>query len=119
ENHALCWVHDGRHYKKLNPIIYFHRKQLDNFLDQYWEYYRKLLAYKKDPTEKEADLLSHEFDLLFSTKLDYQQLNERIEKTKEKKPSLLLCLKYPEIPLHNNASELGTRDQARRRDASF
>jgi hypothetical protein len=28
-------------------------------------------------------------------------------------------LKNPEIPLHNNASELGTRDQARRRDVSF
>ena len=119
ENHALCWVHDGRHYKKLNPIIYLHRKQLDNFLDQYWEYYRKLLAYQEAPTQKDAESLSCEFDELFATKVDYEQLNDRIEKTKKKKNSLLVCLKYPEIPLHNNESELGTRDQARRRDASF
>ena len=26
---------------------------------------------------------------------------------------------YPELPLHNNGSELGARDQARRRDISF
>lgn len=119
KNHALCWVHDGRHYKKLNPIIYLYRKQLDSFLDQYWEYYRKLLAYQEAPTSKDAELLSCEFDALFSIKVDYEQLNERIEKTKVKKDFLLLCLKYPNIPLHNNASELGTRDQARRRDASF
>jgi len=30
-----------------------------------------------------------------------------------------LVLKYPELPLHNNASELGARVQARARDISF
>jgi hypothetical protein len=45
--------------------------------------------------------------VLFSTKTNYQALNDRIEKTKEKKSELLLVLKYPEIPLHNNDAELG------------
>ena len=29
---ALCWVHQGRHYKKLSPYIAYHQKILDNFL---------------------------------------------------------------------------------------
>ena len=28
-------------------------------------------------------------------------------------------LKYPELPLHNNASELGVRQRVRKRDVSF
>jgi hypothetical protein len=117
--HALCWVHDGRHYKKLNPIVIRHRILLNNFIEQYWAYYKKLLLYKATPTAAAAEVLSQEFDDLFSTKTDYEQLNERIQKTKEKKDQLLLALQFPEIPLHNNASELGARDQSRRRDISF
>lgn len=39
--------------------------------------------------------------------------------TKSRKESLLLVLHYPELPLHNNASELGARGQARKRDISL
>jgi hypothetical protein len=52
-------------------------------------------------------------------KTDYGQLDERIEKTKIKKDSLLLVLKYPDLPLHNNGLELWARTQARYRDISF
>jgi hypothetical protein len=31
----------------------------------------------------------------------------------------LLVLEYPELPLHNNASELGVRRRVRKRDVSF
>jgi hypothetical protein len=116
---ALCWIHDGRHYKKLEPVIPIHRDQLNHFLDQYWIFYHKLHEYKQSPTTELATLLSNEFDILFSTKTGYDQLDERIEKTKIKKESLLLVLKYPDLPLHNNASELGARTQARYRDISF
>ena len=33
---GLCWVHEGRHYKKLDPIVPLHREQLDGFLTR-WE----------------------------------------------------------------------------------
>ena len=56
---------------------------------------------------------------LESTKTNYQALNERIEKTKENKSELLLTLKYPEIPLHNNDAEMGARIQVRKRDVSL
>jgi len=116
---ALCWVHDGRHYKKLSPIVPLHREKLERYRTQYWDYYHKLLDYKKDPSEKRATILEEEFDRLFSTMTGYQQLDERIEKTKLKKDSLLLVLDHPNLPLHNNGSELGARVQARYRDISF
>ena len=117
--HPLCWVHDGRHYKKLMPVIMLHRKKLDTFITDYWNYYDQLLTYKGFPTKTEADRLSSEFDRLFSTKTNYEHLDERIAKTKEKKSQLLLVLERPFLPLHNNTSELGARDQGRKRDISF
>ena len=116
---ALCWIHDGRHYKKLEPVISIHRDRLKHFINQYWIFYHKLHEYKQSPTPSLAALLSNEFDTFFSTKTGYAQLDERIEKTRIKKDSLLLVLKYPDLPLHNNASELGARAQARYRDISF
>lgn len=119
EELALCWVHDGRLYKKLSPVIPHHVKEQKQFLAAYWEYYRKLLAYKRAPSQEASAELSMEFDRLFSTKTGYQALDERIAKTKQKKASLLLALKYPEIPLHNNAAELAARTQVRKRDVSL
>lgn len=116
---ALCWVHDGRHYKKLTPAVPSHIKELECFLGKYWDFYHKLLAYRQSPTESFAEELSSEFDCIFSTKTSYEQLDDRIDKTKTKKDSLLRALKYPELPLHNNTSELGARRQARYRDLSL
>ena len=119
ERLALCWVHDGRHYKKLSPVVPYNVKILEEFVDQYWQYYRKLLTYKEAPSATLAASLSAEFDILFSTKTGYGPLDERISKTKAKKDNLLLVLKFPQIPLHNNDSELAARQQARRRDVSL
>ncbi|WP_414625296.1 hypothetical protein, partial [Calothrix sp. CCY 0018] len=51
---ALCWVHEGRHYKKLSPLVPCHQKLLDDFLERFWNYYRKLLAYRDSPTQEKA-----------------------------------------------------------------
>ena len=71
------------------------------------------------PTATPVQSLADKFDVLFSTETGYDKLDERIEKTKVKKDSLLLVLKYPDIPLHNNASELGARTQVLYRDISL
>ena len=39
--------------------------------------------------------------------------------TQSRKGALTLVLSFPELPLHNNASELGARAQARKRDISL
>jgi len=115
----LCWVHEGRHYKKLMPVIALNRELLDEFLKHFWEYYHQLLDCCQNPTVEDHLRLEIAFDDLFSNHTGYDALDQRIEKTKAKKDSLLLALKYPELPLHNNASELGVRQRVRKRDVSF
>lgn len=115
----LCWVHEGRPYKKLNPVVPLHRQLLDGFLERFWDYYRQLLLYKQNPNEAERIRLELAFDDLFATQTGYEALDERIAKTSAKKTSLLLVLEYPELPLHNNASELAVRRRVRKRDVSF
>lgn len=116
---ALCWVHEGRPYKKLHPVVPLHRELLDGFLKRFWDYYHELLDYKQNPSETECARLESVFDDLFATQTGYEALDERITKTRAKKTSLLLVLKHPELPLHNNASELGVRRRVRKRDVSF
>ncbi|RPI71695.1 MAG: hypothetical protein EHM38_03430 [Geobacteraceae bacterium] len=115
----LCWVHAGRPFKKLIPVVALHRALLADFLQRFWEYYDQLLAYRQKPSPEEALRLETEFDRLFSTHTGYDGLDQTIAKTRAKKTSLLLVLKYPELPLHNNASELGVRQRVRKRDVSF
>jgi hypothetical protein len=119
EQLGLCWVHDGRHYKKLDPFIDRHRSLLDEFLDKYWQFYRQLLLYREAPSDLERLRLDNRFDELFSTTTGYDALDQRIAKTKAKKPSMLLVLEHPELPLHNNEAELSARKRVRKRLVSY
>src|SRR6266704_5534846 len=92
---------------------------MDGFLQRFWNYHRELLAYKQNPSQTEHTRLEALFDELFATQTGYDALDERIAKTRAKKRSLLLVLEFPELPLHNNASELGVRRRVRKRDVSF
>lgn len=119
EELALCWVHEGRHYKKLIPVVPAHREVLDTFLTDFWDYYDELLAYREQPTSAERQRLAEAFDTLFSRKTGYWTLDERIALTRAKKTSLLRVLNHPEIELHNNPAELGARQRVRKRAISF
>ncbi len=116
---SLCWIHAGRHYEKLSPVVPRHAELLDSFLDQYWNYYYSLQRYRAGPSEARATLLRLEFDELFSTRTGYAALDDRIAKTAAKKDELLTVLSIPSVPLHNNGSELQARVSARRRDVSL
>jgi len=119
ERLALCWIHAGRHYEKLSPVVPRHVKQLDSFVQRYWDYYKSLQHYRDGPTDELAETLRKEFDELFSTRTGYAALDDRIAKTAAKKDALLTVLSVPSVPLHNNASELQARVSARRRDVSL
>jgi hypothetical protein len=116
---ALCWVHEGRHYKKLVPYVPHHRRLLEAFVQRFWCYYDALRRYRAQPTPEEATRLDGEFDELFATVTGYEALDERIARTRTKKGNLLMVLSHPEIPLHNNPAELGARARVRKRDVSF
>jgi hypothetical protein len=116
---ALCWIHDGRHYKKLKPFVPAHLHALIDFRSRYWAYYTELLKYKREPTPEKKLWLANEFDEIFTSTTGYEDLDDRIAKTLAKKTELLQVLENPQLPLHNNAAELGARVQARVRDVSF
>jgi len=116
---ALCWVHEGRHYKKLLPVVAAHRAALTTFLDAFWDYYDQLLVYREHPTAGARQRLADTFDTLFGQKTGYWALDERIALTRAKKASLLRVLDHPEILLHNNPAELGARQRVRKRAISF
>jgi len=119
EEWALCWIHEGRHYKKLEPRLDYHRQRLSQFRDDFWTFYRRLLAYRAQPTAAEARALTSAFDTLFDTPTGYDQLDHRAALTLAKKDHLLLVLRHPELPLHNNSAELGVRQRVRKRDVSL
>jgi hypothetical protein len=116
---ALCWIHAGRHFERLSPVVPQHATALDNFAERYWDFYAALQDYRAGPGDAWAMKLRQEFDELFATRTGYDALDDRIAKTAAKKEELLTVLSHPSVPLHNNASELGARVSARRRDVSL
>ena len=116
--HALCWIHEIRLYRKLNPLIDYHRIQLREFLACVWAFYDMLDRFRENPADGEKEKLENEFDELFSTKTGYEELDKRIALTKEKKEELLLVLRFPEVPLHNNPAELALRELVVKRKIS-
>ncbi len=116
---ALCWIHEGRHDEKLSPVVGRHVRALEAFQEGYWNYYRFLQDDRAGPTEERAAKLRLEFDQLFSTRTGYDALDARIAKTRSQRDELLTVFSEPSVPLHNNASELGARASARRRDVSL
>lgn len=117
--HALCWVHDGRHYAKLRPVVPHHQEQLAHFRRAYWAYYRELLAYRAAACESERARLAAAFDALVAQRTGYADLDARIAKTGRNRELLLAVLTHAELPLHNNAMELAARRRVRKRDVSF
>ena len=118
KRYALCWVHEERHYKKMNPILESHKEELEEIRACIWGYYDKLQDYKENPTEEQKKKLWDEFDELFLQKTGYDDLDERLALTYEKKTELLTVLDYPEVPLHNNLSENGLREMVIKRKIS-
>ncbi len=116
---GLCWVHEGRHYTKLIVHAPLHQQLLAEFRTDFWNYYRELLVYREQPSPAEAVRLEQGFVELFGRTTGLTLLDQRIALTRQKKDGLLLVLRHPELPLHNNPAELAARRRVRKRDVSF
>jgi len=116
---ALCWIHDGRHYKKLAPHLPLHRALLDAVLDAFWAYYRELQAYRQAPDPREADRLRRAFGALFTCRTGYRDLDDCLRRTHARGHPLLRVLDKPSLPLQNNPAELAARQRVRKRDVSY
>lgn len=116
---ALCWIHDVRHYYKAASPFDLFQEKVDGFLTDYWDFYARLLAYRAAPSAAEAAQLTADFEALFTREVGYLPLTTCLARTYGNQERLLLVLRRPELPLHNNSTELAVRQRVRRRDVSF
>jgi hypothetical protein len=116
--HALCWVHAERTINKLVGFNEQQREALNSVRDQLWSLYGDLNAYKKNPSPTKKKDLEQRFDQLFTRKTCFASLNLALEKIYDNRSELLLVLRRPEIPLHNNLSENDIREYVKRRKIS-
>ncbi|MCF8025578.1 MAG: transposase [Desulfobacteraceae bacterium] len=108
--HALCWIHAERTINKLVGFNEQQREALNSVRDELWTLYEDLKAYKEEPSPTKKEDLEQRFDKLFTTKTCFASLNLALKKIYDNKSELLLVLKRPEIPLHNNLSENDIRE---------
>ena len=85
------------------------RADLESVIGQIWTIYQTLKAYKENPSEAAAKSIEEQFDNVFQQKTSSPTLNHQLKKTHAKKQALLMVLKRPETPLHNNSSETCAR----------
>jgi len=116
--HALCWIHANRAIDKIVPYTDRAKKDLDAVKDQVWHLYDGLKAYKENPNPKDKKRLADEFDEIFSQTTSCATLNAALKRIYSNKSELLLVLKRPDIPLHNNGSENAIRDYVKKRKIS-
>jgi hypothetical protein len=116
--HALCWLHAERSIRKLVPLSPREQKAIDDVRGAVWKYYQRLRAYRETPTPRRKAALERDFDRLFRQRTGFTDLNEALRRIYQKRDDLLLVLKRPEIPLHNNLSESDIREWAKKRKIS-
>jgi len=108
--HCLCWIHAIRPIKAIVSASDHQALIIKDFLKKFWKFYKKLGKYKKNPSKSFAKRLNKEFDEIFTKKTGIKALNEALSNIMANKLKLLLVLRRPEAPIHNNPSETGTRE---------
>lgn len=118
-HHGHCWLHEIRHYTKMKPYLDYHRSILEKFITNLWEFYDLLKKYKSRPNIDLRREIEQRFESLFTTTTGYFELDKRIALTYDDQDKLLLVLDFPEIPLHNNGSEIAVREGVLKRKISY
>jgi len=116
--HGLCWVHEERHYRKLIPVSKIEEAEIEEIRSGIWDFYEALKTYKKYPTVPQQIELSKHFDEIFGKVYKSQKLNLLLKHTRSRKEGLLLVLRHPFLPLHNNDCERDIREYVKRRKIS-
>ena len=116
---CLCWIHEIRHYIKLNPYLGYHKQILELFLDDLYEFYRFMQLYKINPNDNIKAEVRSKFEELIFKSYGYNELEQRLAVTWKNRDRLLQFLDHPCIPLHNNESEIAVREPVIKRKISY
>lgn len=116
--HALCWIHAERLITSIIPTSDKRAKEMEWARGQIWTLYHELVNYKAAPTPELKLKITQQFNQFCKTKTDSASLRLALNRLYKNKEELLLVLKRPEIPLHNNLSESDIREYVKRRKIS-
>ena len=116
--HALCWIHEERHYRKFVSLTEDERVLIEGIRDAIWNLYEELKKYKINPTPELRKCIQDEFDGLFSCKTESNAINNLLDNTLSRREGLLKVLEYPWLMLHNNDSERDIREYVKKRKIS-
>lgn len=119
EKHQLCWVHEIRKYKLSEVFKRIESETLEKLTRIWREFYKKLSNYKLHPTKEKRDSIRARFDQICNLKTMVKPLDEQLARTKKLKDKLLLVLRYPQLPLHNNLCENDLRERVIKRKISL
>lgn len=119
EKHQLCWVHEIRKYKLCELFKELEVRTLSK-LENIWRlFYGRLKRFKNNPNKRERELIRKRFDQICLLRTGVKALDEQLGRTKKLKEKLLLVLKYPQLPIHNNLSENDLRERVIKRKISL
>ena len=94
------------------------RQALEETRTAVWALYRDLKVYQKRPNPKVKGAIEQRFDEICKTQTCFATLNNALKRMHKNKAELLLALKRPDLPLHNNLSEGDIREYVKRRKIS-
>ena len=115
-HHQLCWVHEIRHYRKLEALTEPHKMLKEQMLTILYDFYKKLKSFKLGLTTKTK--VKEDFKFITDIKTGFAELDALIERTKTRENGLLAVLRYPFVPLHNNLCEQDLRESVIKRKVS-
>ncbi len=119
KNHQLCWVHEIRKYKLCEVFKRIESETLEKLVSEWRSFYKLLLDFKNNQTRDLRMKIRSEFNRICSIKTLVKPLDEQLQRTMENKEGLLLVLKYPQLPLHNNQAEGDIRERVIKRKISL
>ena len=116
--HAQCWVHAERLLYKVHPVNDQQARTQKWCRTWLWEIYDDLKAFKAKPSEENALKVRLGFFALIQTRTGCRALQDALSSLAVIEEELLLVLKDPSLPLHNNLSESLIREYVKRRKIS-
>ena len=116
--HALCWVHAERTIQKLLGFTQDRKELIKSVRSDIWDFYSQLKDYQINPTLGFKKKLNQQFNEIFKQKTGYASLDLSLRRIFNNKSELLMVLKRPDIPLHNNLSENDIREYVKKRKIS-
>lgn len=116
-NHGLCWFHAERKIEVLIPSNEQEIKEIDLVKQDFWNIYDELIKYKLKPRKLLAKQIRNFFVVMCKRNV-FAALRKVLKSFLRKQEELLLVLKYPDIPLHNNLSERDIREYVKKRKIS-